>query len=97
MTVKLGVIMDPVGAINPKKDTTLTLLLAAQAMGWEIHYMEMPDLTLRDGRASAVMRPITPPAALPTNCRLKAPDTQGRKRAAAALAQARSHPHYRRP
>ena len=59
MTVKLGVIMDPVGAINPKKDTTLTLLLAAQSMGWEIHYMEMPDLTLRDGRASAVMRPLT--------------------------------------
>ena len=59
MTVRTGVIMDPIGAIDPKKDTTLILLLAAQAMGWEIHYMEMPDLTLRDGRASAVMRPLT--------------------------------------
>ena len=52
MTIRLGVIMDPIGAINPKKDTTLTLLLAAQAMGWELHYMEMPDLSLRDGHAS---------------------------------------------
>lgn len=58
MTIKLGVIMDPIAGINPKKDTTLTLLLAAQSMGWEIHYMEMPDLALRDGRASAQMRPL---------------------------------------
>lgn len=58
MTIRLGVIMDPIGAINPKKDTTLTLLLAAQSMGWELHYMEMPDLALRDGRASAAMRPL---------------------------------------
>ena len=59
MTIRLGVIMDPIGAINPKKDTTLTLLLAAQAMGWELHYMEMPDLSLRDGHASAEMRSLT--------------------------------------
>lgn len=59
MSVRLGVIMDPIDGINPKKDTTLTLLLAAQAMGWELHYMEMPDLTLRDGTASAAMRPLT--------------------------------------
>ena len=58
MTVRLGVIMDPIAGINPKKDTTLTLLLAAQSMGWELHYMEMPDLALRDGRASAAMRPL---------------------------------------
>ncbi len=58
MTIRLGVIMDPIGAINPKKDTTLTLLLAAQSMGWELHYMEMSDLALRDGHASATMRPL---------------------------------------
>jgi glutathione synthase len=58
MAVKLGVIMDPIGTINPKKDTTLSLLLAAQARGWEIHYMQMHDLALRDGRASGAMRPL---------------------------------------
>ncbi len=59
MTVSLGVIMDSIASINPKKDTTLTLLLAAQRRDWALHYMEMPDLTLRDGRAGAVTREIT--------------------------------------
>ena len=49
MTLKLGVIMDPITGINPKKDTTLGLLLAAQAKGFELYYMELADLTLRDG------------------------------------------------
>ncbi|TNE90937.1 MAG: hypothetical protein EP324_05355, partial [Gammaproteobacteria bacterium] len=30
MTRTLGVVMDPIEKINPKKDTTLVLLLAAQ-------------------------------------------------------------------
>lgn len=58
MTVSLGVIMDPIAGINPKKDTTLAMLLAAQQRDWRIHYMEMPDLSLRDGRAMAVMRTL---------------------------------------
>ena len=56
MTVKVGVIMDPIAAINPKKDTTLALLLAAQRRGWELHYMELGDLSLRDGHALATTR-----------------------------------------
>ncbi len=48
--------MDPIGAINPKKDTTLALMLAAQRCGWELYYMELGDLTLRDGHALATMR-----------------------------------------
>lgn len=51
MTRRLGVIMDPIAGINPKKDTTLALLLAAQERGFELHYMEMGDLLLRDGAA----------------------------------------------
>lgn len=58
MSRRLGVIMDPIARINPKKDTTLALLLAAAARGFELYYMEMRDLTLRDGRASAHMRPF---------------------------------------
>ncbi|MEQ8661364.1 MAG: glutathione synthase, partial [Gammaproteobacteria bacterium] len=59
MAGTLGVIMDPIDGINPKKDTTLALLLAAQAAGYQLHYMEMGDLTLRDGRALARTRPLT--------------------------------------
>ena len=59
MTVNLGVIMDPIDRINPKKDTTLALLYAAQQRGWKLHYMEMRDLRLRDGQAWANTREIS--------------------------------------
>ena len=51
MTIKLGVVMDPIEFITPQKDTTLAMLLEAQRRGWEIHYLEMGDLSVRDGRA----------------------------------------------
>ncbi|MBK8959528.1 MAG: glutathione synthase [Proteobacteria bacterium] len=56
MSRRLGVIMDPIDAIKPKKDTTLALLLAAARHGYELYYMEMSDLSLRDGRACARTR-----------------------------------------
>jgi glutathione synthase len=59
MTVKLGVVMDPISSITVKKDTTLAMLLAAQARGWSLHYMEMNDLYLRDGECHGCMRPLT--------------------------------------
>ena len=49
--VRLGVVMDPIDHIKPVKDTTLGMLLAAQARGWELTYLELPDLWLRDGTA----------------------------------------------
>lgn len=55
----LGVVMDPIGAIKPYKDTTLAMLLAAQARGWTLSYMEQPDLYLRDGEARARRRALT--------------------------------------
>ena len=56
--IKLGVVMDPIEAIKPAKDTTLAMLLAAQARGWELHYMEQMDLYLRDGEARARLRQL---------------------------------------
>lgn len=53
MTIRLGVVMDPIARINIKKDTTFAMLLEAQARGWELHYMELNDLYLRDGRVYA--------------------------------------------
>ena len=55
---RLGVVMDPIGSINIKKDSTFAMLLEAQARGWEIHYMELGDLFLRDGAACARRRPL---------------------------------------
>lgn len=57
--IKLGVIMDPIGSINIKKDSTYAMLREAQARGWQIHYMEQDDLSLRDGVVQARTRALT--------------------------------------
>jgi glutathione synthase len=58
MTVKLGVVMDPIESINYKKDSTLAMLWAAQDRGWALHYMTPQDLFLRQGEALASMHPL---------------------------------------
>jgi glutathione synthase len=50
--------MDPIGAIKPAKDTTLGILLAAQARGWQLFYAEQKDLSLRDGVAWGRLAPL---------------------------------------
>jgi glutathione synthase len=56
--VRLVVVMDPIEAIKPAKDSTLAILLAAQARGWELFYAELRDLYLRDGVAFARLAPL---------------------------------------
>jgi len=56
--VRLVVVMDPIETVNPAKDSTLAILLAAQARGWEIYYAEQQDLYLRDGVAWANLAPL---------------------------------------
>jgi glutathione synthase len=58
MARQLGVVMDPIGAIRVAKDTTLAMLLAAQRRGWQLHYLEQPDLILRDGAPLGRMAPL---------------------------------------
>ena len=58
MARALGVVMDPIAAIDFKKDTTLALLLAAQARGFDLWYLEQGDLYLEDGEPRARMRPL---------------------------------------
>jgi glutathione synthase len=59
MTIRLGVVMDPIATIHYKKDTTLALLWAAQDRGWELFYMEQGDLYLEDGAPHARRRALT--------------------------------------
>src|SRR5580658_5870798 len=56
---RLGVVMDPIGAITYAKDSTLAMLLAAQERGFELVYLEQRDLLLRDGVAEGHMRALT--------------------------------------
>ncbi|WP_338558123.1 glutathione synthase [Erwinia sp. E_sp_B04_7] len=57
--IKLGIVMDPITAINIKKDSSFAMLLEAQRRGYEIHYMEMNDLYLRGGEARAHTRTLS--------------------------------------
>ncbi|MGB2064215.1 Glutathione synthetase [Marinomonas gallaica] len=58
MTIKLGIVMDPIQAINYKKDTSLAMLWAAADKGWSLYYMEQSDLFLDNGRAFAMTKPL---------------------------------------
>jgi glutathione synthase len=56
---RLAVVMDPIEGIKYAKDTTLAMLLAAQARGHELWYLTQSDLYLRDGVARGRARPLT--------------------------------------
>lgn len=58
MSIKLGVIMDPIENINFVKDTTLGLLLAASTRGYSLMYMQQGDLFLDDGQPKALSQPL---------------------------------------
>jgi len=54
--ISIGVVMDPIESITPKKDSTLAMLLEAERRGDEIHYMLQGDLKLVGGDAFARSR-----------------------------------------
>jgi glutathione synthase len=55
MSIKVGIVMDPIESINFKKDSSLAMLWAAQQKGWELYYMEQQHLFSRDGQVMADM------------------------------------------
>ncbi|MBF0673643.1 glutathione synthase [Pseudomonas sp.] len=58
MSVRLGIVMDPIAGIAFKKDSSLAMLLAAQARGWSLFYMEQQDLYQLGSQARGRMRPL---------------------------------------
>lgn len=58
MSIRLGVVMDPIQDIKTYKDTTLAMLLEAQRRGWPIAYMQMGDLFVHEGRPMARTRSL---------------------------------------
>lgn len=59
MSYRLGVVMDPIASIYPAKDSTLAMLLEAQARGYEIHYLEQHDISIREGISYCTSRTLT--------------------------------------
>jgi len=53
MTIRLGVVMDPIEHIKYKKDSTLAMLWAAAARDWQIYYITLNDLYVSNGQARA--------------------------------------------
>ncbi|MBT8101389.1 MAG: glutathione synthase [Gammaproteobacteria bacterium] len=49
--LKIGIVMDPIGSIVPKKDSSFAMLLEAERRSAEIHYFEQRDLRLLSGSA----------------------------------------------
>ena len=58
MAFSLGVVMDPIDTIKIHKDSTFAMLLEGQRRGCPLWYMQQGDLSLRDGRCMARMRPL---------------------------------------
>ena len=59
MSYRLGVIMDPIDSICPAKDSTLAMLLEAQVRGYELHYMEQHDVSIREGVSYGTSRTLS--------------------------------------
>ena len=58
MSVKIGVVMDPIARIAYSKDSTLAMLWAAADRGWSLFYMEPADLSLEQGAPRGNMAPL---------------------------------------
>ena len=59
MTIKLGILMDPIKDINIKKDSSFAMLMEAQSRGYEMYYLEMNDLYLEYGHTYARVAKVT--------------------------------------
>lgn len=58
MTIKLAVLMDPIEGIDPKHDSTFSMLLAAKERGWQLFYFQQKDLFSETGRVKATVQQI---------------------------------------
>lgn len=59
MPLKVAVQMDPMEGIKIGGDSTFAIMLAGQARGHMLYHYQASDLTLRDGRLRAAVRPVT--------------------------------------
>lgn len=58
MTIKLGVVMDPISSVKVQKDSSMAMMLEAQKRGFELYYIEMQDLYLDQGQCRASVQPV---------------------------------------
>ena len=56
---KLGIVMDPIESIKPWKDSSLAMMLEAQARGWQVFYFQLHDIYLDNGIAMGQFQALT--------------------------------------
>jgi len=59
MTLRLGIVMDPIEGIKIAKDSSFAMMLAAQHRGWELHYMNQHHLYSDGGSTRALTQTLT--------------------------------------
>lgn len=59
MPLDIVVVMDPIAAIKPKKDSTFAMLLEGQRRGHRMHYAGPGDLAILGGRATVRATAVT--------------------------------------
>lgn len=58
MTIKLGIVMDPISQVNVKKDSSMAMMFEAQKRGYQLYYIEMKDLYLTQGQCRATTQQV---------------------------------------
>ena len=56
---RIAFVMDAIGTLNPKKDSTLAMIRAAQVRGWQMAYLTLADISLEGGQVLGRVREIT--------------------------------------
>ena len=60
MSYKIGILMDPIESINPKKDSTLAMMIAAHKRNWQVSVFTQSDLLVEDSHILIKRRQVTP-------------------------------------
>ncbi|GHE77077.1 glutathione synthase [Thalassotalea profundi] len=58
MTIKLGIVMDPISQVNVRKDSSMAMMFEAQKRGYQLFYIEMKDLYLTQGQCRASVQQV---------------------------------------
>lgn len=56
--MRIGMVIDPIESLKPKKDTSFAFMLEAQRRGWQVYYLTLADLYLRNGQAEGLMHRV---------------------------------------
>lgn len=59
MNLAIAVLMDPIEAMDPAKDSTLAMMLEIQRRGHQLFYLRQDDLELRAGRPWGRLTPVS--------------------------------------